>query len=133
MIFGRSSFTAQIAALVIFTFGAALAARAQVTTGTTRGLITDATGAVVPNATVVVEEQNTGVKIETKTSADGQCAVLLLEPGVYFVSARASHFAPSRRTNVILATVSAEEETREPTPLFQRCHALRRPNQCVPG
>jgi outer membrane receptor protein involved in Fe transport len=86
----------------MFVLGVGWAGLAQVTTGTIRGLITDPTGAVIPNATVVVEEQNTAAKIETKTSTDGQYTVPLLEPGVYSVSAQASGFAPSRRTDVVL-------------------------------
>jgi hypothetical protein len=83
-------------------FAVAQVATAQVTTGTIRGLITDQTGALIPNATVVVQEQNTGVRIETKTSEDGQYTAPLLKPGVYSVSAQAEGFSPSRRTDVVL-------------------------------
>jgi outer membrane receptor protein involved in Fe transport len=80
----------------------ALVATAQVTTGTIRGLITDQTGAVVPNATVVVVEQNTQTRVETKTSTDGQYTAPLLKPGVYSVSVEASGFAASRHTDLTL-------------------------------
>jgi len=88
--------------LVLVILGMAPVATAQVTTGTIRGLVADQSGALIPNATVVVVEQNTGVKSETKTSNDGQYTVPLLKPGVYSVSVQASGFAPSRRTDLTL-------------------------------
>ena len=98
----RKSFLIRTGLLASFVFGVVLVGLAQVTTGTIRGLITDQSGAVIPNATVVVVEQNTGVKVETKTSTDGQYTVPLLKPGVYSVSFQASGFAPSRRTDLTL-------------------------------
>ena len=47
------------------------AAFAQVVTATLTGSITDSSGASVPNATVKVTENATGVVRSTKTSVDG--------------------------------------------------------------
>jgi hypothetical protein len=101
MSFGRS-FLTRIALVSCVAFAVALVASAQVTTGTIRGLITDQSRAVVPNATIVVEEQNTKAKFETKTSEDGQYTVPLLKPGVYCVSAQASGFSRNKHPDIVL-------------------------------
>jgi hypothetical protein len=45
--------------------------RAQSTLGTITGLVTDSTGAVIPNAVVVATNTLTGVKAQTVTSNTG--------------------------------------------------------------
>ncbi len=62
-------------------------------TGTFSGQVTDPGGAGVPNATVKVTEQNTGVS-ETRTSAtDGYYTVPFLKPGIYSIEASAAGFS----------------------------------------
>ena len=62
-------------------------------TGTFSGQVTDPGGAGVPNATVKVTEQNTGVS-ETRTSAtDGYYTVPFLKPGIYSIEVSAAGFS----------------------------------------
>ena len=49
-------------------------------TGTILGVVTDQTGAVVPDATVTITEVATGIKHETKTDSAGRYEVLALPP-----------------------------------------------------
>ena len=54
--------------------------------GTIRGVVTDATGATVPDASVTVTNVNTGLTQTTKTSSDGVFNVLYLPAGEYTVT-----------------------------------------------
>src|SRR5215469_5166094 len=68
------------------------AAFAQVVTATLTGAITDSSGASIPNATVKVTENSTGVVRSTRTSIDGVYNVAYLNPGVYLVEVEAEGF-----------------------------------------
>src|SRR5882762_8365400 len=65
--------------------------------GTITGLVTDGTGAVVPNAKVVILDLATTRPRETKTSAQGEYRVFGLSAGKYQVSVS----APGMRTTQI--------------------------------
>jgi len=77
-----------LAALVLFTS----AAFAQLTTADILGTVTDATGAVIPNATVVVTNLGTNETRTVVTSGSGDYTVSLLPVGHYSVSVKASGF-----------------------------------------
>jgi hypothetical protein len=53
-----------------------------------QGIITDPTGAAVPNAEVVVFKAATGAVWERKTDATGHYRVPVLQPGEYELHAR---------------------------------------------
>ena len=93
-----------IASMVLF---AALlvtpAAWAQQQTGRIDGVVTDATGGVVPGATVRLSGQTTA-QLETTTSANGDYHFLNLSPGSYTVTAKLAGFADVVRQNVIVQT-----------------------------
>jgi carboxypeptidase family protein/TonB-dependent receptor-like protein len=57
-------------------------------TGTITGTVTDATGAVVPNATVTVRNQNTGEERTTQTDSAGVYLVPSLSIGTYRVEVK---------------------------------------------
>jgi hypothetical protein len=61
-------------------------ARAQ-STGSITGTVTDASGAVIPGATVEVTEQQTGVSRTVTADGSGSYAVPSLQPGTYSVKA----------------------------------------------
>jgi outer membrane receptor protein involved in Fe transport len=61
-------------------------------TATLLGVVTDATGAPVPKATVLLHEENTGVDRTTKTDASGSYVVPGLLPGLFQVTVSASGF-----------------------------------------
>ena len=77
-------------------------ALAQVVTATLTGSITDSSGASVPNATVKVTENATGVVRSTKTSVDGVYNVPYLNPGIYLVEVDAAGFKKYSQDNVRL-------------------------------
>jgi len=65
---------------------------AQVTTTTVRGLVTDRSGGVVPNAQVVVTGTETGLSRTTLTASDGQYLVEFLPVGTYNLEISAQGF-----------------------------------------
>src|SRR4051794_14183841 len=88
--------------------GLPAAARAQAT-GTISGVVTDASGAVLPGATVEARNQDTG-QLRTATSAtEGLYTLPLLPPGHYEVKASLSGFNTVTRSSV---RVSVAETSR---------------------
>lgn len=68
---------------------------AQVDQGTITGLITDATGAVIPKASIDVLDLGTGRKLHANADANGVYTLPPLTVGTYDVTASASGFASS--------------------------------------
>jgi hypothetical protein len=68
-------------------------AQSQGSTGSITGIVADATGAVVPNATVTLTSQATNQTQTTTSSGDGIYRFVLLQPGRYSVKASAQNFA----------------------------------------
>jgi len=60
--------------------------------GSITGKVTDVTGAVVQNASVLVTNTDTQVTLTTKTNADGAYSVLSLNPGDYTVTVEGKGF-----------------------------------------
>src|SRR5439155_27245086 len=58
-------------------------ASAQANRGTITGTVTDDSGGVVPGATVVAEEPQTGTKYETVTTTTGKYSIAQVPVGVY--------------------------------------------------
>jgi len=75
-------------------------------TGSVTGQVLDPTGAVVPNATVTVTSEATGVSRTTTTSSAGIYNFAALPPAVYNVTVTASGFQTYTRKDVTL-TVAA--------------------------
>jgi hypothetical protein len=61
-------------------------------TATLQGTVTDAKGAVLPNATVVVRNRSTSAERTTQTDSDGNYQLAALPPGVYSVEVRVEGF-----------------------------------------
>ena len=77
------------------------------TTGDITGVVTDPSGAVVPNATVTVRDNNKGTQSETKTGKDGAYRFFLLPPSNYTVTARSTGFQATQQTlNVALGQIT---------------------------
>ena len=86
-------------------------ARAQsAVTGAVSGTVSDATGGVIPGATVVVTDTATDSKQTVKTNAEGRYTVGLLKPGLYKVTASADSLkSDTLQVSVILgSTVPAD-------------------------
>ena len=76
--------------------------RAQSATGQITGTVKDATGAVVPGATVTVTSELTGSKREATTGKEGSFVIPLLPVSTYSVTATLQGFRPAKRTGVRL-------------------------------
>jgi Carboxypeptidase regulatory-like domain/TonB-dependent Receptor Plug Domain len=75
-------------------------------TGALRGSVTDSTGAVVPNTTVVATSLDTGQARSARTSQDGAYTITLLPPGSYHVKFEAMGF---QTTEIPSVTVTVTE------------------------
>jgi hypothetical protein len=67
--------------------------QAQAGTGSITGVVSDSTGAVVPNATVTLTSKATNQTQTTTTSDEGVYRFVLLRPGIYTVKTSAGNFA----------------------------------------
>ena len=72
-------------------------------TGTIGGLVTDPTGAVVPDADVVVRNVGTNVARKLKSNDAGLYEAVSLQPGNYEVKATKPGFATLTRTGITLS------------------------------
>src|SRR4029450_11352844 len=81
--------------------------------GTIRGVVTDSSGATVPEATVTVKNINTGLTQSVKTSADGVYNALYLPTGDYTVTTEKPGFrkAETSGVGVHVATVANVDVT----------------------
>jgi outer membrane receptor protein involved in Fe transport len=93
-------FTSQLLVVVSILAFAAIAAMAQATTGSLRGTVMDASGALVAGATVTVKNEATASEIKTTSSGDGTYEVSGLLPGTYAVTVEAANFKRSVGTGV---------------------------------
>jgi hypothetical protein len=78
------------------------AALAQSATGQITGTVTDASGAIVPEATVTLTSQQTGLTRSTMSNESGAYTFPLLPVGTYTVSAEKQGFSVARRTDITL-------------------------------
>ncbi|MCA1620250.1 MAG: carboxypeptidase-like regulatory domain-containing protein [Acidobacteria bacterium] len=78
------------------------AAVAQTSTGRMEGTVQDPTGAVVPNASVVVTNEETGVSFNTQASDAGKYSFEALPPGRYTVAVEAAGFKKLVSTQNVL-------------------------------
>ena len=76
---------------------------AQSNTGSITGVVTDPTGAVVPNATVTATNQGTNEKRTVQTDDEGRYEVPSLSTGVYTIEATGAGFRPTTVKDLRLA------------------------------
>src|SRR5215472_9622248 len=93
----------RLAAICIL-FASALVA--QTNRGSIGGTVTDATGAVVPGATVTITSLGTNETRKANTSENGTFTVLDLEPVTYRVEVEATGFKHASVDNVKVDTAS---------------------------
>jgi hypothetical protein len=91
-----------VAVVAIVLLAGAVAAAAQVDTGTIVGTVTDSAGAVVSGATVSVINAQTAAKLTMTTAADGRFVFTPLQIGTYSVVVEANSFKRSTVQNVHL-------------------------------
>jgi hypothetical protein len=87
---GRQSFVLVLWILIVGL--SVIAVSGQTVSGTLRGTVTDANGAVVPDATVVVRNKETGLERTIVTSGDGLYNIPFLPIGDYTVSVSRTDF-----------------------------------------
>jgi len=90
---GRSHFAVVAVAMLALLLGFVGAAFGQTTTGTITGTATDAQGAAIAGANVVLHNTDTGIDTNTKTNDSGIYTGSLLQPGNYDVTASQTGFA----------------------------------------
>lgn len=89
--------------LCLLIAGASWSAAGQgVTHGAMAGTVTDSSGAVIVNASVVAQEATTGVKYETKTNSAGEYRIADLTFGTYTVTVTATGFKASVSNGVVV-------------------------------
>src|SRR5713226_8490025 len=88
--------------LLLALLAAPLTARAQATTGTISGTVTDESKAVLPGVTVVVRNTETGAARTLVTDERGGFRALNLPPGIYAVTAELQGFTAAKRENLTL-------------------------------
>jgi hypothetical protein len=85
---------------------------AQKTVGEMRGTVTDATGAVVPAAAVVVTNTSTGYSRQVTTDTKGEFSVPLLDPGSYRVEVTKGTFKKQTQTVAVRALETTTVQAR---------------------
>jgi len=96
-----------LACALVLTLAAILPLSAQKYTGSIRGLVTESTGAVLPNASVAIVNNSTGETRTAITNARGGYEVLELPAGTYTVSVKAPNFKEVVNSGVELHVSSA--------------------------
>ncbi|HWW98735.1 MAG TPA: carboxypeptidase regulatory-like domain-containing protein, partial [Edaphobacter sp.] len=101
-----------LAAMVVLAglFGVSLRAQ-NISTAELHGTVHDASGAVIPNATISIANASKGFLRVTTSDGQGEYQLLLLPPGIYELAATAPGFAKLTATNVVL-TVGERAELR---------------------
>src|SRR5260221_7592100 len=81
--------------------------------GGIRGVVTDASGGVVPSATVTITDVATDSRITTRTNGAGEYEANNLKPGVYKISVTATGFSTVEMAEVPLrAGISTRADAR---------------------
>jgi outer membrane receptor protein involved in Fe transport len=96
----RSGLVATVLIGAAMLFCCSITVLAQSATGGIRGIVTDATGATLPNATVIAKNLATGVELKTTTTGEGAYSTPRILPGIYTVVVEASGFKKSEVTNI---------------------------------
>ncbi len=87
--------------VVAFAFATSALFAQSIISGDISGVVTDPSGAAVPNATVTLNNKATGETRTTSTSATGAYRFALLRPGNYEVNVKQSGFAPAAQNMVV--------------------------------
>src|SRR6266702_2899595 len=96
-------------ALVLFFALTALRADAQVVGGTLSGTVTDSSGAALPNAVILVHNDETGNERRLTTGQDGRYSAPSIPIGSYTITAQLDGFAAQRRTGIPLTVGQSKQ------------------------
>jgi carboxypeptidase family protein/TonB-dependent receptor-like protein len=92
-----------LAFVLVFIAALSLFGQASAINGQIEGTVTDPSGAVVPGATITVENVNTGFTRSLKTDESGFFRIPVLPLGTYTLKASASGFADWTRNGILLS------------------------------
>jgi hypothetical protein len=95
---------------VIFAFIFAENGSAQYLTGSIVGIVTDQSGAAVPDANVLVSNAHTGLTRRVTTDTTGRYRAVDLPEGTYTVTVWARGFRPLEKTNVLVVIGQTNEQ-----------------------
>ena len=87
-----------------------------------RGVVSDASGAVVPNATVTIRNVGTNISSSSRTDDKGSYFFTGLLPSTYDVKAEAPGFRAAERTGVVLAVDQESSLNFKLDPEIGRAH-----------
>jgi len=87
---------------IILALACAVLSLAQASTGSIRGAVTDPTGAVVPNATVIIKHLDTNLERRMATNEEGLFNADNLQPGEYEVRAEMQGFQKALQRVTVL-------------------------------
>src|SRR6266566_5089153 len=76
--------------------------QAQLYTGSVTGVVTDPTGAVIPNASVRLVDTQKGLKYSAKTDSSGRYVLRSLPPSTYNIRVEASGFRSEVQSSIVL-------------------------------
>lgn len=79
-----------------------LAGYAQSSSATISGTVTDSSGAVIPDAAVLLINTDTGTQQQTKSGSAGNYSIINIRPGNYMVRVIKSGFATTEKTGIVL-------------------------------
>jgi hypothetical protein len=88
--------------LLVFSLLGPCCAWSQISSGSIVGIVQDSSGAVIPNAEMVIKQTATGESRNTRTNAIGEFNATVLKPGDYSVTASAPGFKSNTLSNVTL-------------------------------
>ena len=77
-------------------------AQAQLYAGSVAGVVQDPSGAVVPNASVVLTDNDKGLKYSAKTDSSGRYVLRSLPPSTYTIRVEAPGFRSEFQTGVVI-------------------------------
>lgn len=96
---------------LLITIGAvSSAAFAQSDRGSVTGKVTDNSGALLPNATVTLTNEATGVSQTATSNQSGEYVFQLLNPGTYDLSVTAQGFKSEKRTHIVVDVNQANDQ-----------------------
>ena len=97
-----------LALLALVAFGLSSIASAQLSTATLSGLVTDSTGAAIPNATITLTQTSTNFTRVDKSKGDGSYHEEFLPVGPYKISVAAPGFKSLERTGSETTVVAVQ-------------------------
>lgn len=93
----------RVCGILVLLLGVSIISNAQTVSGTLRGTVTDANGAVIPNATITVRSTETGLERTIVSSDEGLYNIPFLPIGNYNVEATRTDFNKVTRENVTIS------------------------------